>query len=123
MMKKLGVFLMAILFSLSVAGLSFAQTKPSDKPADKPAEKSAPVNPCLGKETTKQKKGKKKTDALKAQKAECLKKATTDQDKADCEKKFGKVAKKKTQKDVSETKMAPEKPAAPAKPAAEPAKK
>jgi hypothetical protein len=59
MMKKLGVLLMAILFSFSVAGLSFAQTKPSDKPADKPAEKSAPADPCAGKPKKKESKKKK----------------------------------------------------------------
>jgi hypothetical protein len=99
MVKKLGVLLMAILFSFSVAGLSFAQTKPSDKPADKPAEKSAPANPCAaGEKEMGKKKAKNKTDALKAQKAECLKKATTDQAKAECEKKFAEKAKKKTTK-------------------------
>ncbi|MGH7409986.1 MAG: hypothetical protein ACREJ6_02840, partial [Candidatus Methylomirabilis sp.] len=53
MMKKLVVLLIAALFSFSAAGLSFAQTKPSDKPADKPAAKPADkpadkpaTNPC-----------------------------------------------------------------------------
>jgi len=68
MMKKLGVFLMAILFSFSVAGLSYAQTKPSDKPADKPAEKSAPADPCAGK--PKKKDSKKKKAAKKKAKGD-----------------------------------------------------
>jgi hypothetical protein len=107
MMKKFGVILMAILFSLSVAGLSFAQTKPSDKPADKPAEKSAPVNPCAGKETTKKKT---KAQKLAGKKAACLEKATTDQAKAECEKKFAEKS-KKAKKTEDGTTMAPEKKA------------
>jgi len=52
MLRKLTVLLLAALFSLSVAGLSFAAshekkpaTTPAAKPADTPAAKS-PVNPC-----------------------------------------------------------------------------
>ena len=117
MLKRVTVLLIAALFCFSVAGLSYAQTKPGDerkaaemptrvtpaaKPGDTPAAKS-PVNPCavVGEKEMGKKKGKKKTDALKAQKAECLKKATTDQAKAECEKKFAekpKPAKKKTTK-------------------------
>jgi len=117
MLKRVTVLLIAALFSFSVAGLSYAQTKPGDerkaaemptrvtpaaKPGDKPAAKS-PVNPCavVGEKEMGEKKAAKKTDALKAQKAECLKKATTDQAKAECEKKFAekpKPAKKKTTK-------------------------
>ena len=65
MLRKLTVLLIAALFSVSVAGLSFAQKKPSDKPADKPAEKSAPADPCAGKQTTKKKKPAKKKPAAK----------------------------------------------------------
>jgi len=65
MLKKLGVILMAALFSLSVASLSFAQAKPGDKPADKPAEKSS-ANPCAtGQKETGKKKAKKKPAAKK----------------------------------------------------------
>jgi hypothetical protein len=129
MMKKLGVFLMAILFSVSVAGLGYAQTKPSDKPADKPAAKPAD-NPCAAGEMTK----KKKTKKLAEKKAACLEKATTDQAKAECEKKFGKEAKKKGQKEAkkkatidtplkeAEKGAKPATPATPATPA-EPTKK
>jgi hypothetical protein len=93
MLRKLVVMLMAILFSLSVAGLSYAQTKPSDKPADKPVEKSAPANPC-----DKGMSKKKKAQNLAEKKAACLEKATTDQAKAECEKKFAEKAKKKVAK-------------------------
>jgi hypothetical protein len=65
MLRRVTVLLIAALFSVSVAGLSFAQTKPSDKPADKPAEKSAPADPCAGKQTTKKKKPAKKKPAAK----------------------------------------------------------
>jgi hypothetical protein len=72
MIRKLTVLLMAALFSLSVAGLSYAQTKPGDKPADKPATKPADkpaakpgdkpaANPCAAGEKTKKKATKKKT--------------------------------------------------------------
>ena len=69
MLRKLTVLLMAALFSLSVASLSFAQAKPSDKPADKPAEKSA-ANPCAAgqKEMGKKKKTKKTKPKKKAKK-------------------------------------------------------
>ena len=93
MLRKLTVLLIATLFSVSVAGLSYAQTKPSDKPADKPVEKSAPANPC-----DKGMSKKKKAQNLAEKKAACLEKATTDQAKAECEKKFGKVAKKKAER-------------------------
>ena len=65
MLKKLGVILMAAIFSLSGAGLSYAQEKPKDKPAEKPVEKSAPADPCAGKQTTKKKKPAKKKPAKK----------------------------------------------------------
>jgi hypothetical protein len=129
MLRKLTVLLMAALFSFSVAGVSFAQEKKQGatpatpatpaKPAAKPAD-----NPCavVGEKEMGKKKATKKTDALKAQKAECLKKATTDQAKAECEKKFAEKA-KKPKKDEKATTMAPEKPAAPAAKPAEPTKK
>ncbi|MBI4381031.1 MAG: histone [candidate division NC10 bacterium] len=95
MLRKLTVLLMAALFSVSVAGLSFAASH-EKKPATPatpatPAKKEGAVNPCAA-ETSKKKKAKKK------------------------------VAKKKAAKDEKGMTMAPEKPA-PAKPAAEPAKK
>ena len=70
MLRKLTVLLIATLFSVSVAGLSYAQTKPGDKPADKPAAKPGDkpaatpaakpgdkpaANPCAAGETTKKK--------------------------------------------------------------------
>jgi len=119
MMRKLVVMLMAVLFSLSVSGVSFAQEKPAAKPA--------PSQPCAGaeKEMKKTKKAK-KAQTLAEKKAACLETATTDQAKAECEKKFAEKAKKKAKKakkDEGAATMAPEKPAAaPAKPA-EPAKK
>jgi hypothetical protein len=64
MLKKLSVLLMAALFSVSVAGLSYAQTKPGDKPADTPAAKPADkpaTNPTAAGEKTKKKATKKKT--------------------------------------------------------------
>jgi hypothetical protein len=71
MLRKLTVLLMAALFSLSVAGLSFAQEKPGDErkaaemptrvtPADKPGDKPA-ANPSAAGEKTKKKATKKKT--------------------------------------------------------------
>jgi Spy/CpxP family protein refolding chaperone len=105
MLRKLTVLLLAALFSVSVAGLSFAASheKKAATPATpatpaKPAAKPAD-NPCAtGAKEMGKKKAKKKTDALKAQKAECLKNATTDQAKAECEKKFAEKAKKKPAK-------------------------
>jgi len=101
MLRKLTVLLMAVLFSFSVAGLSFAASH--EKKAATPAAPATPAkpadNPCAtGAKEMGKKKAKKKTDALKAQKAECLKNATTDQAKAECEKKFAEKAKKKTTK-------------------------
>ena len=63
MVKKLVVMLMAVLFSLSVSGVSFAQEKPAPKPA--------PAQPCAGaeKEMTK-KPAKKKAAKKKAAKKE-----------------------------------------------------
>jgi hypothetical protein len=79
MLKKLGVILMAAIFSLSGAGLSFAQEKPKDKSADKPAAPAAPAaksgekaaeNPC-GKDTKKKStKGSKKKKTPVKKKAE-----------------------------------------------------
>ena len=118
MVKKLVVMLMAVLFSLSVSGVSFAQEKPAAKPA--------PSQPCAGAEKEMKKTRKaKKAQTLAEKKAACLEKATTDQAKAECEKRFAEKAKKpkKAKKDEGAATMAPEKPAAaPAKPA-EPAKK
>jgi len=101
MLRKLTVLLMAVLFSFSVAGLSFAASH--EKKAATPAAPATPAkpadNPCAtGAKEMGKKKAKKKTDALKAQKAECLKNATTDQAKAECEKKFAEKAKKKPAK-------------------------
>ena len=100
MLRKLTVLLMAALFSVSVAGLSFAQEKPKDKPIEKSVEK--PKDPCA--QTTKKKPTKKEKKAQKlAEKTACLEKATTDQAKAECEKKFAEkpkpAAKKKTGKE------------------------
>jgi len=68
MLRKLTVLLIAALFSFSVAGLSYAQTKPGDKPVDKPAVTPADkpgdkpaANPCAAGEKTKKKGTKKKT--------------------------------------------------------------
>ena len=119
MLRKLTVLLMAALFSFSVAGLSYAQTKPSDKPADKPA-----TNPCAAGEEEMGKKKAKKAQKVAEKKAACLEKATTDQAKADCEKQF--AAKAKTPKKAKEgATLAPEKakPAEPAKAAEPPTKK
>ncbi|MBI2883417.1 MAG: histone [Candidatus Methylomirabilis oxyfera] len=60
MMKKLGIVVMAGLFSVSVAGLSFADEKKSAAPAA-PAATGAPANPCAGKEMKKEEKKGKKT--------------------------------------------------------------
>jgi len=66
MLRKLTVFLMVALFSVSVAGLSYAEPEPGDiKPAAKPAVKSTDkpaANPCAAgeKEMGKKKKAKKK---------------------------------------------------------------
>jgi len=134
MLRKLTVLLMAALFSVSVAGLGYAQTKPGDKPADKPAAKPADkpaatpavkpgdkpaVNPC---EMSKKPKKMTKAQKVAEQKAACLKKATTDQAKAECEKKFAEKA-KKPKKDEKATTMAPAKPVAPAAKPAAPAEK
>ena len=92
MLRKLTVLLIAALFSVSVAGLSYAQEKPKDKPIEKSVEK--PKDPCA--QTTTKKPTKKETKAQKQakQKAACLEKAPTEKDKADCEKKFAAKAKK-----------------------------
>src|SRR3989337_828828 len=92
MLSKLTFLLMAALFSVSVAGLSFAQEKPKDKPIEKSVEK--PKDPCA--QTTTKKPTKKETKAQKQakQKAACLEKATTDTAKAECETKFAEKAKK-----------------------------
>jgi hypothetical protein len=48
MTKKLGIVLMAAFFSVSVAGLSFADEMKKHDAA--PAATGAPANPCAGKE-------------------------------------------------------------------------
>ena len=106
MLRKLTVLLMAVLFSLSVSGLGFAaeEKKQGATPATPatPAKKEGAVNPCATSEKEMgKKKAKEKTDALKVQKDECLKNATTDQAKAECEKKFAEKAKKKAAKKKS----------------------
>ena len=101
MIRKLTVLLMAALFSVSVAGLSFAashEKKPATTPAAKPGDTPAADPSAAGEMSKKKKPAQKKPDALKAQKAECLKNATTDQAKAECEKKFAEKAKKKATK-------------------------
>ncbi len=101
MMRKLVVMVMAVLFSLSVSGVSFAQEKPAAKPA--------PSQPCVGAEKQMKKtKGAKTAQKLAEEKAACLEKATTDQAKAECEKKFPEKARKakkgrKAKKDVGTT--------------------
>ena len=71
MMKKLGIVVMTALFSVSVAGLSFAD-KGHD---DAPAAAGAPANPCAGKEMKKEapkkakKASKKKAAAPKVEEA------------------------------------------------------
>ena len=81
MLRKLTVLLMAALFSVSVAGLSFAQDKPKDKPAatpavpatpPTPAKKEGAVNPCAAGEMTKKKKAKKKVAKKKAKEGATL---------------------------------------------------
>ncbi len=57
MMKKLVVVLMAAFFSVSVAGLSFADEKKHDAA---PAATGAPANPCAGKEMKEESKKAKK---------------------------------------------------------------
>ena len=114
MLRKLTVLLIAALFSLSVSGLGFAaeEKKQGATPATPATPAKPAANPCdLSKKTKKPTKAQK----LAKQKAACLEKATTDQDKAECEKKFAEKAKraKKAKKDEGAT-MAPEKPAAPA---------
>ncbi|MDE2322435.1 MAG: histone [candidate division NC10 bacterium] len=65
MMKKLGIVLMAAFFSVSVAGLSFADEMKEHK--GMPAATSAPANPCAGKEMKEApKKAKKKVAKKKA---------------------------------------------------------
>ncbi|PTL35631.1 histone [Candidatus Methylomirabilis limnetica] len=52
MMKKLGIVVMTAFFSVSVAGLSFAdEAKKHEAPA---AATGAPANPCAGKEMKKE---------------------------------------------------------------------
>ena len=68
MMRKLVVMLMAVLFSLSVSGVSFAQEKPAAKPAEKATP--APTQPCAGAEKEMKKKAKKKAAKKKAAKKE-----------------------------------------------------
>ncbi len=63
MMKKLGIVVMAGLFSVSVAGLSFADEKKPAAPAAPAA--AAPANPCVG---AKKEEPKKKAAAKKADK-------------------------------------------------------
>jgi len=60
MMKKLGIVVMTAFFSVSVAGLSFADEMKEHK--GMPAATGAPANPCAGKEMKKEapKKAKKK---------------------------------------------------------------
>ena len=94
MMRRLVVMLMAILFSLSVSGLGFAAEEKKLAPPAGAQEKAAPVNPCAGGEKGMTKKAK-KAQKLAEKKAACLEKATTDQAKAECEKKFAEKAKKK----------------------------
>lgn len=64
MMKKLGIVVMAGLFSVSVAGLSFADEM--KKHEGMPAATSAPANPCAGKEMKKEAPKKAKKAAKKA---------------------------------------------------------
>src|SRR3990172_7688616 len=101
MLRKLTVLLIATLFSFSVAGVSFAQEKKQGAtpatPAT-PAKKEGAVNPCATGEKGMTKK--KKAQKLAEKKAACLEKATTDQAKSECEKKFGKEAKKNGQKEA-----------------------
>jgi hypothetical protein len=52
MMKKLGIIVMAGFFSLSVAGLSFADEM--KKHEGMPAATGAPANPCAAKEMKKE---------------------------------------------------------------------
>src|SRR3972149_1956200 len=107
MLRKLTVLLIAALFSVSVAGLSYAQEKPKDKPIEKSVEK--PKDPCAQTTTKKLTKKEKKAQKLAAEKAACLKKATTDPAKAECETKFAEKAKQpKKAKDEKGTTMAPE---------------
>ncbi len=65
MMKKLGIVVMAGLFTVSVAGLSFADEMKEHK--GMPAATGAPANPCAGKEMKKEapKKAKKAKKAAK----------------------------------------------------------
>ena len=74
MLKKLGIVAMAGLFTVSVAGLSFADEMKGMKHDAAPA--SAPANPCAGKEMKKDeakkpapKKAAKKKAAAKAETA------------------------------------------------------
>ena len=71
MMKKFAVMLMAILFSISVAGLGFAaeEKKPATAPAEKGAGEKA-SQPCAGGEKEMKKKSKKSKKAKKAKKDE-----------------------------------------------------
>ncbi len=71
MMKKLGIVVMTAFFSVSVAGLSFADEKKHD--AAPAAATGAPANPCAGKgmkeEPKKVKKAAKKAVAQKVEEA------------------------------------------------------
>ncbi len=63
MMKKLGIVVMTAFFSVSVAGLSFAdEAKKHEAPA---AATGAPANPCAGKEMKKEEPKKAKKAAKK----------------------------------------------------------
>ncbi|MBZ0170095.1 histone [Candidatus Methylomirabilis lanthanidiphila] len=63
MMKKLGIVVMAGLFTVSVAGLSFADEMKEHK--GMPAATGTPANPCAG---AKKEEPKKKAAAKKADK-------------------------------------------------------
>lgn len=67
MMKKIIVVLMTAFFSVSVAGLSFADEMKKHEAA--PAATAAPANPCAGKGEKATKKTAKKATSKKAEEA------------------------------------------------------
>jgi hypothetical protein len=114
-MRKITALFVSIAFSLSVAGLAMAQTKPGEqtgKPAAPGQEQKKEM--MEKKDEKKAETAEKKADKMAAQKAECLKKATTDEAKAGCEKKFAKKtdkpAAKKTDKMEKKEDAATKKP-------------
>ena len=110
-MRKMIALFVSIAFSVAVAGMAVAQTKPATD-TSKPAAAGQEQKPAQ--EKTMDKKAAKLAD----RKAACLKKATTDQAKADCEKKYAQAVEKMEKQKGAQDKPTDKKEAAPATPAA-----